>query len=74
MIITLIVFRVHYVIDVIGGVLYAGFVYVVVERNLEFFDRGVNFPYEMCRFLVKGIRRIWNIVGDKYNNTSLYDI
>lgn len=49
----LIVFRVHYVIDIIGGVIYAGFVYGVVERNLECVDRIVNKPYDIVVYLYK---------------------
>lgn len=69
----LIVFRVHYVIDVIGGVVYAGFVYVVVDRKLQLVDRVVNGPYEVCGVVVKGIRRVWNVGKEKYHGTSVYD-
>ena len=41
----LIVFRVHYVVDVIGGLVYAGFVYTVISDNLETVDRAFNWPY-----------------------------
>jgi hypothetical protein len=60
MIAMLIVFRVHYIIDIIGGVVYAGFTYKIVADNLILVDKVVNKPYDVSMYLYRKIKNICN--------------
>lgn len=51
MIFMLIIFRVHYLIDIVGGAVFACFSHQIVKDNLKIIDKIVNFPYEIASFL-----------------------
>jgi hypothetical protein len=52
MIIMLIVFRVHYIIDIFGGFIYALFFYTIVDRNIMKLDKVINYPFTLVNSLI----------------------
>jgi hypothetical protein len=52
MIIMLIVFRVHYIIDIFGGFIYALFFYTIVDKNIMKLDKIINYPFTLANSLI----------------------
>ncbi len=48
----LIVFRVHYIIDIFGGFIYALFFYTIVDRNIMKLDKVINYPFTLVNSLI----------------------
>ena len=47
MIFMLLVARVHYTIDIVGGLIYSAVFYRIVGENLSFFDHLMNAPFKI---------------------------
>ena len=52
MIIMLVVFRVHYIIDIFGGFIYALFFYTIIDRNILFLDTIINYPFDLVQSFI----------------------
>ena len=48
----LIVFRVHYIIDIFGGFIYALFFYTIVDKNIMKLDKIINYPFTLANSLI----------------------
>lgn len=56
-ILMLLIGRVHYTIDVFGGLVYSWYFYKIVDRNLSFFDQIMNAPYRLVDIVQEKVKR-----------------
>lgn len=56
-ILMLLIGRVHYTIDVFGGLVYSWYFYKIVDRNLSFFDQILNAPYRLVDIVQEKVKR-----------------
>lgn len=53
----LLIGRVHYTIDIFGGLFYSLYFYKLVDENLSFFDQIMNAPYNLVDVVKEKVKQ-----------------
>ncbi len=56
-ILMLLIGRVHYTIDVFGGLIYSLYIYDLIDKNLSFFDQLMNCPYRLIDIVKEKVKQ-----------------